>query len=180
MARHSVMKVIHFSYGHRLMNHDGACRHLHGHNGVIEVDVSSDSLNAQGMVVDFGDVRDVVKGWVDAAGRPLVERSVETVAGGVRFTFDPRLKTRSRWRFTEEQVLAFLAAIDCPVLMVRADSGWPVPEDQMEARLATIPDLTRVEVEGGHRVAVGSVEVDQGNPRRRLFEDIADFTKIAD
>lgn len=92
------------------------------------------------------------------AGRPLVERSVETVAGGVRFTFDPRLKTRSRWRFTEEQVLAFLAVIDCPVLMVRADAGWPVPEDQMEARLATIPKLTRVEVEGGHHVHLTNPE----------------------
>lgn len=66
MARHVITKIIHFSYGHRLMNHDGPCRHLHGHNGVIEVDVDSDALDAQGMVVDFGDVRDVVKGWVDA------------------------------------------------------------------------------------------------------------------
>lgn len=66
MARHEVMKVIHFSYGHRLMNYDGPCRHLHGHNGVIEVRVGSEALDARGMVVDFGDVRDVVKGWVDA------------------------------------------------------------------------------------------------------------------
>ncbi len=86
------------------------------------------------------------------SARVLVERSVEPVAGGVRFTFDPRLKTRSRWRFTEEQVLAFLAVIDCPVLAVRAASGWPVPEEQMNSRLEAIPDLTRVEVEGGHHV----------------------------
>ena len=66
MARHTVMKVIHFSYGHRLLNYDGACRHLHGHNGVIEVEVTSDGLDAHGMVVDFGEIRDVVKGWVDA------------------------------------------------------------------------------------------------------------------
>jgi pimeloyl-ACP methyl ester carboxylesterase len=82
----------------------------------------------------------------------LVERSVEPVDDGVRFTFDPRLRTRSRWRFTEEQVLAFLGAIDCPVLAVRAASGWPVPEEQMTMRLDAIPDVTRVEVEGGHHV----------------------------
>jgi pimeloyl-ACP methyl ester carboxylesterase len=87
-----------------------------------------------------------------AAARVLVERSVETVDGGVRFTFDPRLRTRSRWRFTEEQVLAFLAAIDCPVLAVRAASGWPVPEEQMAARLDAIPDLERIEIDGGHHV----------------------------
>ncbi len=87
-----------------------------------------------------------------ASARLLVERSVEAVEDGVRFTFDPRLRTRSRWRFTEPQVLAFLAAIDCPVLAVRARSGWPVPEEQMAARLDVIPDVTRVEVEGGHHV----------------------------
>ena len=87
-----------------------------------------------------------------ASARILVERSVEAVPDGVRFTFDPRLKTRSRWRFTEEQVLAFLAVIDCPVLAVRAASGWPVPEEQMNMRLDAIPDVTRVEVEGGHHV----------------------------
>ena len=86
------------------------------------------------------------------SARVLVERSVEAVDGGVRFTFDPRLKTRSRWRFTEDQVLAFLAAIDCPVLAVRAISGWPVPKEQMNTRLNAIPDVTRVEVEGGHHV----------------------------
>lgn len=87
-----------------------------------------------------------------ASARILVERSVETVDEGVRFTFDPRLRTRSRWRFTEEQVLAFLEAIDCPVLAVRAAQGWPVPEEQMNIRLDAIPDVTRVEIEGGHHV----------------------------
>ena len=28
-----VTKEIHFCYGHRLLNYDGKCRHLHGHNG---------------------------------------------------------------------------------------------------------------------------------------------------
>jgi pimeloyl-ACP methyl ester carboxylesterase len=87
-----------------------------------------------------------------ASGRLLVERSVDEVEGGVRFDFDPRLRTRSRWRFTEEQVVAFLEAIDCPVLGIRARSGWPVPEDQMAARFAAIPDLVRLDIDGGHHV----------------------------
>lgn len=87
-----------------------------------------------------------------ASARVLVERSVEETPGGFRFTFDPRLKTRSRSRFTEEQSLAFLAAIDCPVLAVRAESGWPFPEEQMQRRLEAIPEVTRLKVEGGHHV----------------------------
>lgn len=66
MARHKVTSVIHFCYGHRLLDYNGACRNLHGHNGVLEVDVESDSLDKLGMVVDFGEVRDCVKGWIDA------------------------------------------------------------------------------------------------------------------
>lgn len=66
MARHQVTKQIDFSYGHRLLEHKGKCRYLHGHNGLLEVDVEADSLDALGMVVDFGELRDVVKAWVDA------------------------------------------------------------------------------------------------------------------
>ncbi len=66
MARHSVMKVIHFSYGHRLIKNDAPSTHLHGHNGVNEVEVEADRLDPTGMVVDFREIREVVKGWVDA------------------------------------------------------------------------------------------------------------------
>lgn len=86
------------------------------------------------------------------AAQRLVERGAEKVEDGVRFTFDPRLKTRSRLRFTETQVLAFLEAIECPVLAVRASRGWPIPEDIVKRRMKAIPRLELVEVEGGHHV----------------------------
>ncbi len=86
------------------------------------------------------------------SSRLLVERGTKRVDGGIRFTHDPRLKTRSRIRFTEKQVRAFLSAISCPVLVVRALEGWPFPEDIVKARMAMIPDLEQVEVEGGHHV----------------------------
>jgi 6-pyruvoyltetrahydropterin/6-carboxytetrahydropterin synthase len=60
-----VTKVIHFCYGHRLLEYEGKCRYLHGHNGVLEVDVDARSLDNLGMVIDFGVVNDVVKTWVD-------------------------------------------------------------------------------------------------------------------
>lgn len=66
MSQFKVTKQIDFCYGHRLLNYDGKCKHLHGHNGLIEIDVVADSLDQRGMVVDFGDIKDVVKGWVDA------------------------------------------------------------------------------------------------------------------
>ena len=62
---HKVTKQIEFSYGHRLRNYDGKCQHVHGHNGVAEVELSSEELDDRGMVYDFGDLKDDVKGWID-------------------------------------------------------------------------------------------------------------------
>ena len=86
------------------------------------------------------------------AAQLLVERGSEPTEGGIRFTHDPRLRTRSRVRLTENQALAFLAAIACPVLAVRALQGWPFPEDLVAARLEVIQHLETAEVEGGHHV----------------------------
>lgn len=65
-THYAVTKVIDFCYGHRLLNYNGKCRHLHGHNGQLEIDVASETVDALGMVVDFGQIRDVVKTWIDA------------------------------------------------------------------------------------------------------------------
>jgi 6-pyruvoyltetrahydropterin/6-carboxytetrahydropterin synthase len=65
MHRYQVTKTIEFSYGHRLLNHNGKCRYLHGHNGMLEIDVEADALDEMGMVIDFTAVNEVVKTWVD-------------------------------------------------------------------------------------------------------------------
>jgi 6-pyruvoyltetrahydropterin/6-carboxytetrahydropterin synthase len=62
---YSVTKRIEFCYGHRLMDYDGICRHPHGHNAVVEIDIRSDALDARNMVCDFGDIKRIVKGWID-------------------------------------------------------------------------------------------------------------------
>ena len=89
-----------------------------------------------------------------AAARRLVERGSVTDpdTGEVRFRHDPRLRLPSRLRLTEEQVRAFLAAITCPVLAIRARSGWPFPEAAVRSRLRTLRLVEVVEVEGGHHV----------------------------
>jgi len=63
---HRVTKSIDFCYGHRLLDHDGQCRYLHGHNGRLEIDMEAEALDHRGMVVDFGKVKDLIKGWIDA------------------------------------------------------------------------------------------------------------------
>ena len=62
---YSVTKRIDFCYGHRLLDYDGICKHPHGHNAVVEVDVRTDRLDKRNMVADFADIKRVVKGWID-------------------------------------------------------------------------------------------------------------------
>ena len=62
---YSVTKRIDFCYGHRLLDYDGVCKHPHGHNGVAEIEVQTETLDHRNMVCDFSDIRRVIKGWID-------------------------------------------------------------------------------------------------------------------
>jgi 6-pyruvoyltetrahydropterin/6-carboxytetrahydropterin synthase len=61
-----VTREIRFCYGHRLLNYDGKCKHLHGHNGRAVITLEAERLDALGMVVDFSTIKRVVNGWIDA------------------------------------------------------------------------------------------------------------------
>ena len=60
-----VTREIEFCYGHRLLNYPGKCRHLHGHNGKVLITFESPQLDERGMVLDFGDIKRIVSGWID-------------------------------------------------------------------------------------------------------------------
>ena len=62
---YSVTKRIEFCYGHRLLDYDGICQHPHGHNAVAEIEVQAAELDRRNMVCDFGDIKKIVKGWID-------------------------------------------------------------------------------------------------------------------
>jgi 6-pyruvoyltetrahydropterin/6-carboxytetrahydropterin synthase len=60
-----VTKEIHFCYGHRLLNYNGKCKNLHGHNGKAVITLESHQLDDLGMVVDFTELKKVVGQWID-------------------------------------------------------------------------------------------------------------------
>ena len=62
---YSVTKRIDFCYGHRLLDYDGICKHPHGHNAVAEIEVRAEALDRRDMVVDFSDIKRLVKEWID-------------------------------------------------------------------------------------------------------------------
>ena len=60
-----VTREIDFCYGHRLLNYDGKCKYLHGHNGRAVITIESPQLDDRGMVIDFSDLKRLVSNWID-------------------------------------------------------------------------------------------------------------------
>jgi 6-pyruvoyltetrahydropterin/6-carboxytetrahydropterin synthase len=62
----TITRRLEFDYGHRVLGHEGKCKHLHGHHGVAEITIQAPELDAVGRVVDFGVVKILVGGWLDS------------------------------------------------------------------------------------------------------------------
>lgn len=54
-----------FEAAHNLRGYNGKCARLHGHNWVIEVEVTGEKLNELGILVDFKDVKRELKNILD-------------------------------------------------------------------------------------------------------------------
>ena len=89
----------------------------------------------------------------------LCERAVVPAERGVAFTNDRRLQRVHPMQLSEAQILAFLGAIECPTLLLRADDGIAYNPDVMAARVAAIRDLREVMVPGRHHVHMDDPEV---------------------
>ena len=50
-----------FSAAHRLREYGGDCERLHGHNYKVEIAVHAETLNALGIVMDFRDLKNLLK-----------------------------------------------------------------------------------------------------------------------
>ncbi|MBT8275509.1 MAG: 6-carboxytetrahydropterin synthase [Bacteroidia bacterium] len=66
MSNIQITKMFTFETGHALYGYDGKCRNVHGHSYKLSVTVIgvpiSDSNNVKyGMVIDFGDLKKIVK-----------------------------------------------------------------------------------------------------------------------
>ena len=60
-----ITRKFRFCAGHRVLNHEGKCRHLHGHDYGVEITVSSLGLDDLGRVVDFSVIKEKLGTWID-------------------------------------------------------------------------------------------------------------------
>ena len=61
----TIMRKIRFCAGHRLYRHGGKCEFFHGHNYVAEFYVTGADTDSVGRVIDFADLKNRFKGWID-------------------------------------------------------------------------------------------------------------------
>ena len=61
----TIVRRIQFCAAHRLIRHEGKCANVHGHNYVVHFHVTSDQLDEVGRVIDFGDLKDRLGGWIE-------------------------------------------------------------------------------------------------------------------
>jgi len=61
----SCTRRIEFDAAHRVMGHEGKCKHLHGHRYALEASFSAKGLDDLGRVVDFGVIKEKLGEWVD-------------------------------------------------------------------------------------------------------------------
>jgi len=54
-----------FDAGHRVVNHESKCRHLHGHTYRAHFAISSDSLDGIGRVIDFSVIKSKLAMWLE-------------------------------------------------------------------------------------------------------------------
>lgn len=66
MAKIRITKQFNFETGHALYGYDGKCKNVHGHSYKLSVTVIGEPINdvsnvKYGMVIDFGDLKKIVK-----------------------------------------------------------------------------------------------------------------------
>lgn len=68
----TVTKQLRTETGHRLNDYDGRCSHLHGHSYLWEVSATAPGLSANGMILDFKDLKKAMNAVLDPLDHALV------------------------------------------------------------------------------------------------------------
>ena len=127
---YQITRELHFCYGHRLLDYQGKCSHLHGHNGVVVLTLEASGLDAQGMVADFQVLRTRLGQWLDAAldHRMILRRddpavpALQALGEPVHVVdFNPTAENLAKLVFDKAHALGLPV---CEVRLIETPSCW--------------------------------------------------------
>lgn len=61
-----------FAAGHYLRNYRGKCENPHGHNYRVRVTLAGSELDRAGLLLDFKDLREVIRGVIDRLDHQMI------------------------------------------------------------------------------------------------------------
>lgn len=114
----TIMRRIRFCAGHRLLGHGGKCEFFHGHNYTAEFYVTGEGTDSVGRVIDFADLKNRFKGWIDAHwdhGFVLCEQDANGLAA-VK-SVQPSKYYVLPYNPTAENMAKYLFEVVCPQLL---------------------------------------------------------------
>jgi 6-pyruvoyltetrahydropterin/6-carboxytetrahydropterin synthase len=120
-VRTTVTKILSFDAAHSLPDHEGLCRNVHGHTYTMEVTVEGAVTSggpADGMVMDFGDLRSRVAELV-------VDRLDHRYLNDL-FDFAPTAEALAAWS------METLLSAGLPVVRIRL---WETPTSYVDVSL---------------------------------------------
>jgi 6-pyruvoyltetrahydropterin/6-carboxytetrahydropterin synthase len=112
------MRKVKFCAGHRLLGHGGKCEFFHGHNYTAEFHVAGTETDAVGRVIDFADLKDRFKGWIDEHwdhGFILSEQDANGIAAAQQV--QPGKCYLLPYNPTAENLARYLVEVICPQLL---------------------------------------------------------------
>ena len=131
-----ISKTFGIDVGHRLLKHEGKCRNVHGHRYNVEITVAAKELDGIGRVLDFGEIKRIFGGWLDAVldhgfvaqrGDPIISLLQEDRSKLLIVEFPP----------TAEHLAEYLHGKACEILVsvpvtVRRIRVWETPTSMAE------------------------------------------------
>lgn len=128
---YKVRKTFKLPIGHRLAKHKGLCQNPHGHNFKFEIELKSDKLNSNDMVMDFSDLKKLVNHLIEKFDHCTLFNPTDSVnithhmnngyrvatLHGADTDIDPTAEVLSKWLFQE--INAELLYNDASVSSVR-------------------------------------------------------------
>jgi len=126
----------------------------------------------------YGDVEAAVQMRMKGVGftlshnsaRLLCERGLKKVENGVTWCSDPRLKTSSALRATEEQVCDLVGSMEMPSLLILGDRGIKLSAMNFDKRILAHKNLVVKNIPGGHHLHMEEQSM-------KVAEIISDFLR---